>query len=116
MNEQDYADAIVARLTDANSKDFDAFARLARAYHRLHPLEQPKMRAGLAVAISRIDDLGALADAIHLAYHLDAFDLGTLRAVEERHAEGRGDPRVRREIDNYLAFQRRPLTRKLDAV
>lgn len=113
MDEQGYADVIAARLTNAESVDFDAFARLVRVYRRLHPMEQPKMLAGLAIAIARIHEPGALADAIHLAYHLEAFDLGTLQAVQEQQAHGVEDPRLLREVDNYLTYQRRLLVRPL---
>jgi hypothetical protein len=108
VTSQDYA-LLVRSLLSEQPNDYEGFAKLAAGYRLLHPLEQPKMAQGIALAIGQVVDPGVLADAIHLAYHLELFDLETREAVEAQQAYGIEDPAVLREIDNYFAYLSRPI-------
>ncbi len=108
VTSREYA-LVVRALLSEPPNDYEGVARLAAGYRLLHPIEQPRMAQGVALVIGESVAPGVLADAIHLAYHLELFDLETRWAVEAQRAYGIEDPAVLREIDNYLAYLSNPV-------
>ncbi len=103
---QDYSNIIVEKLSLTQQEAFDSLDRLAKVYYALIPVEREKMALGLANAIGRLKEAPyVMADAIHLAYHLelftDAMDTAILGAVSERLLN---ETTVGKECANYTAY------------
>lgn len=96
-------------LSDDTLGDYEGFAKLAKLYRSLRLREQAEMAEGLASAIGDLEDPGVLADAIHLAHHLEIFTESVERAVESRKSLGRRDAQLWSEIETYQAYQAHPL-------
>lgn len=114
----DYANVIARHLQGKNAADYEAFYRLATLYRHLTPDEQPAMAAGLALAIENLEgSVGAMADAIHLAYHLDLFTDDMDRAIAAVRVNRLIDTSgaIQREIANYEAYHPRHAPRAVHA-
>jgi uncharacterized protein YjaG (DUF416 family) len=103
---RDYSDLIVEKLALRGEEAFGSLDRLAQLYEELIPSEREKMALGLAEAIGSLRNAPeVMADAIHLAYHLELFteamDTSILSVVPERLLH---ESSVGKECANYAAY------------